>query len=409
MTERSDAYKGESKTNKVLKTAGLTLAAAMIFLFGFGMGNGSVSFGASTPEANKSLSSDLNYASVEQIYDLLRNNYDGKLDEAKLIDGLKAGLAKATGDPYTTYFNTEEAQKFEDQLQGAFTGIGAELGKDDNGSLMIVAPIEGSPASKAGIRSKDIIVSVDGASTVDMSIEEAIRRIRGPKDTEVTLRIVRNKSEDLSFKIVRDEIKIPSVKWEMVDSKIGKISISQFGMETYDLMLQAADELKDKGATKILLDLRDNPGGELNSSIDIASLWLPAGKTILQEKRGGIVTKTHISKTEGDPVFKDMPTVVLINEGSASASEIVAGALHDNNVATLYGQKSYGKGSVQEIHKLPRGAEIKITVARWYTPAGQNIDKKGIKPDKEVKISDEDYENKKDPQKDAALEFLRTK
>lgn len=401
-----DSAEGGSKTRGILKAVALTGGAALIFLLGLGVGNGNIMFGATVQESNKKLSKDLDYASVERVYDLIRNNYDGQLDQAKLVDGMKEGLAAAVGDPYTQYLGKEAAQKFEEQLTGSFTGIGAELGKDDENNLIIVSPINGFPAEKAGLRPQDIIAAINGESTVDMKIEEAVSKIRGPKDTEVTLRIVRGKSEDLTFKIVRADIKIPSVKWEVVDGNVGVISISQFGPDTYDLMVTAASELKAKGATKILLDLRGNPGGRLDSSIDISEMWVPNGKLILQERRGGLVTKSHVSKLSGEPVFNGMPTVVLINEGSASASEIVAGALRDNNVATLYGQKSYGKGSVQEIYPLAGGSEVKITVARWYRPNGQNIDKKGIAPDKEIKMTEDDYKNDKDPQKDAALEFL---
>jgi carboxyl-terminal processing protease len=402
--------RGGSKTKVILKTISLTAGAALIFLFGMGVGNGSVGLGlgANVGASNKHLPEDLNYASVERVYDLVRANYDGKLDEAKLLEGLKKGLTSAAGDPYTQYFDPARAQKFQEQLDGSYTGIGAELGKDDQENLIIVSPISGFPASKAGLRPQDVIASINNESTSDMAIEDAITKIRGPKNTEVTLRIIRNKSEDLTIKIVRDDIKLPSVKWEVKDD-IGMISISQFSRDTYELMTNAAIDVKSKGAKKILLDLRGNPGGELNNSISISEMWVPNGKLVLQQKRGGLVTKSHISDISGDPIFKDMPTAVLIDEGSASASEIVAGALQDNKLATLYGQKSYGKGSVQEVSTLPGGGEVKITVARWYTPSGLNIDKKGITPDKEIKMTEDDYKNKRDPQKDAALEFLRTK
>jgi carboxyl-terminal processing protease len=373
-----------------------------------GVGNGKVMFGSSaTNTANKDLPADLDYATVEQIYDLLKTNYDGQLDQNKLIDGLKSGLAKATGDPYTQYFNPTDAKAFNNELNGSFTGIGAQLGQNESGNIQIVSPIDGFPASKAGLRPQDLIVSIDGKSTSEMTIDEAVSKIRGPKDTKVTLRIMRNKTEDLSFTITRADIKLPSVKSEIINDNVGYIQVSQFSEDTTGLMKQAATDLKAKGAKSILLDLRGNPGGLLTSAVDMSSLWLPEGKTVLQEKRGGVVVNTYNSTAKGDPAFKDMPTVVLVNAGSASAAEIVAGALRDNNVATVMGEKSYGKGSVQEIRDLPNGGEIKITVARWYRPNGQNIDKKGINPDKEVKMTDDDYKQNKDPQKDAAIDFLK--
>lgn len=407
MAEQPDSANNQ-RGSKIVKTLVGASAAVLVFMIGLGVGKGEVSFGSAATNTNKTLPADLNYASVEQLYDLIKTNYDGKLDQAKLLDGLKAGLAKATGDPYTQYFNEKEAEAFNDELNGSFSGIGAQLGENDSGQIIIVSPIDGFPASKAGLRPQDIVATIDGKTTADMTIDEAVSKIRGPKDTKVRLGILRSPSQDLEFTITRADIKIPSVKWEMLDGKVGSIQVNQFSEDTVELMKQAAGELKAQGARSVLLDLRSNPGGLLTAAIDMSDMWLPQGKTILQEKRGGVVSNTY-SSTSSDPVFKDMPTVVLINAGSASASEIVAGALRDNGVATIYGEKSYGKGSVQEIRGVPGGGEIKVTVARWYRPNGQNIDKKGIKPDKEIKLSEEDFKQKRDPQKDAALEYLRNR
>jgi carboxyl-terminal processing protease len=410
MSAQTDSANGAgrgSKNRGILKTAGLCVIILCVFLAGLGIGNGAITFGSAASSANKNLPDDLDYTSVEKVYDILKANYDGKLDQEKLLDGLKAGLTKASGDPYTQYFNPDETKEFDDELNGTFTGIGAELGQDDDGNLIIVSPIAGFPAEKAGLRPQDMIASIDGTTTNGMTIDEAINRIRGKKDTKVTLRIIRNKSEDLSFTITRDEIRTPSTKWEMVEGNVGLITVNRFSPDTMSLMNQAALELKDKGAKSILLDLRSNPGGLLDAAVDMANMWLPAGKTIVQEKRGGVVSQTYTS--DGGAVLRGLPTAILINSGSASASEIVAGALRDNGVATLYGEKSFGKGSVQQIIDLPNGSEVKITIARWYRPNGQNIDKKGIKPDHEVKMTEDDYKQKRDPQKDAALEYLRSK
>ena len=398
------ASKHGFKSSKVFKTAGLALAALLIFICGVGVGNGSIFLSSQTESANKGLPENLSYSSIEQVYDLLKANYDGKLDETKILDGIKKGLAESTGDPYTMYFSKSEAKAFNDQLNGSFTGIGAELGEDSDSNLIIVSPISGFPAEKAGLRPQDIIVSINGTSTSGMTIDKAVSLIRGKKDTKVTLRILRNKSEDLNFTITRADITVPSVKWAM-DGNVGVITVSQFSEDTTSLMNQAGIELKDKGAKSILLDLRGNPGGLLTAAVSMSEMWLPKGKTIVQEKRGGVVTDTYAA--QGGGLFNGMPTAILVDSGSASASEIVTGALRDNDAATVFGEKSYGKGSVQEIHNLPNDTEIKITVARWYRPNGQNIDKKGIKPDHEVKMTEDDYKQKRDPQKDAALEFLR--
>lgn len=394
---------GQKKPKKLLTVVCLFGLTVLVLFVGINIGNGTISLTRVT-NANKDLPADLDYSSVEQIYDLLRRNYDGKLDESKLLDGLKKGLAEASGDPYTQYFDKKESKEFDEQINGSFSGIGAQLGKDDQGNLIVVAPIDGFPASKAGLRAKDIIASIDGTTTNGMGIDEAVHKIRGEKGTKVTLRIIRNASEDLSFTITREDIQIPSVKWEMLEDNIGYIQVTQFGYDTTELMNKATGELKNKGAKRIVLDLRDNPGGLLPVAVDMASLWLPQDKVVLTEKRGGLTTKEY--KSTGTALLQGMPTVVLINAGSASASEIVAGALKDNNVATLMGEKSYGKGSVQDLIGRPNGEKVKITIARWQRPNGQNIDKKGISPDTEVKMSEDDYKQDRDPQKARAIEYL---
>jgi carboxyl-terminal processing protease len=396
-----------SASKKIFKLLSIGILVGAVFLTGIGIGNGAIRLSDTPNNNNKSLPEDLDYASVERLYDLLKANYDGKLDEQALLDGLKSGLAQATGDPYTQYFNPKEAEEFNAELSGSFTGIGAELGQDDDGNLIIVAPIEGFPASKAGLRAQDLIVSIDDDSTNGMTINEAVTRIRGPKDTKVTLKVLRNKSQDLSFTITRADIKMPSVEWEVLDGKIGYIKINQFSDDTGTLTSRAAQEFLSAGVKGVLLDMRDNPGGRLDAAVKVSGLWLPAGKTVLQEKQGGVVVDTYTAS--GDAVLQDLPTVVLVNKGSASASEIVAGALRDNNVATLYGEKTYGKGSVQKISPLAGGGEVKVTVARWYRPNGENIDKKGIKPDKEITLSDEDLKAERDPQKDEAIKYLQSR
>lgn len=393
-----------AKKGLVGRIASYVLVGALIFVLGIGVGNGQIGLNQGS-NANKDLPADLDYSSVEDLYDALKKDYDGDLDAQKLLDGIKAGLANAAGDPYTVYLNSDEAKEFQEQLSGTFSGIGAELGQDEQDNLIVVSPIEGFPAEKAGLRPQDIIMSINGESTAGMSIDQAVSKIRGPKDTEVELRILRNKNEDLTIKIVRDNITIDSVKSEILDGNIGYIQISQFGEDTSALTEAAAKEFKQKGVKAVVLDLRGNPGGLLDASVDVASLWLPKGETVLQQKRGDKVVGT--AHASGNNILAGIPTAVLINEGSASASEIVAGALKDHKAATLFGTTTYGKGSVQELKRFAGGSELKVTVARWYTPNGQNIDKTGISPDTEVVVSEEDYAAKRDPQKDAALQFVK--
>ncbi len=374
-----------------------------VLFVGINIGNGTISL--TTPvQSNKQLSEKLDYSEVNNLYNLLRTNYDGTLSEEKLIDGLKEGLIKASGDPYTEYFNAKEAKEFNEQLSGTFSGIGAQLGKDDQDTIIVVAPISGYPAEKAGMRAKDAIVSINGTSTTGMSIDEAVSKIRGPKDTDVKLEIIRNGTERKELTITRQDIKIPSVEHEILPGDIGYIQITQFWDDTASLVNKAVDEFKQANVKSVIVDLRSNPGGSLDAAVNVANIWLPQGKTILQEKRDKKVVQTYTAT--GSASLLNTPTVVLINEGSASASEIVAGALKDNKAATLIGVKSYGKGSVQKIIPLGNGGELKVTVARWFRPNGQNIDKKGINPDKEIKLSDEDYASGNDKQKDAAIQFL---
>lgn len=378
--------------------------AAVIFGVGMGVGNGRITLG-SRKSVQSDLPENLNYSSVEQVYDLLKLDYDGKLDTDKLLDGLKTGLAQASGDDYTEYFNPEQAKELEADLDGTFTGIGAELNKEKN-MIVVMSPLSGYPAEKAGLKAKDVIVKINDESTQDMTLAEAVKKIRGEAGTVVKLAVVRN-DQQLDLEIKREKITIPSVKHEMLASNIGYLQIRQFNNDTAKLAENAASDLKQKGAQRIILDLRGNGGGVLDTAVDITSLWLPKGKTVLTERRDGVIVETFTSK--GLAVLSGMPTVVLIDGGSASASEIVAGALKDNNVATLIGTKSYGKGSVQSLDKLLNGGILKVTVARWFTPNGRNIDKEGIEPDQKVERSDDDFKNQKDPPKDAAINFLKDK
>lgn len=403
--ETTDSGQKQSYLRRVIIIGGATFGAVVIFALGIAVGNGQISFSSASSQ-NKALPAQLDYRTVNQLYSAIRENYDGKLTEQQLLDGIKTGLAQATGDPYTEYFNKEDAKEFNQQLEGSFTGIGAELGQDEDKNLIVVAPIDGFPADKAGVRAKDAIVSIDGKSTSGMSIDDAVKKIRGESGTKVTLELVRDRKETLKLTITRAEIKVPSVEWSVTDDNIGYLKITQFSDDTTTLATQAAQEFRAKNVKGVVLDMRDNPGGLLNSAVDVSSLWLPRGTTVLQEKRDGKVIRTY--SATGNDILKGIKTTVLINGGSASASEITAGALLDNKAATLIGEKSYGKGSVQQIQPLPEGAEVKITIARWYRPNGQNIDKKGIEPTKKIVLTDDDYAHDRDPQKDAAVQELRS-
>lgn len=376
-----------------------------VFIGGYQYGRGAwvLPGGMQGVAANKGLPNSLDYNSVNNVYLALKQKYDGKLDEAKLVSGMKKGLVEAAGDPYTTYMDTEEAKSFDEQLSGSFSGIGAELGKKDN-NIEVISPIAGFPAEKAGIKSKDIIVSIDGQDATGLNVDEAVKRIRGEKGTTVKLGIVRD-GQLQEVSIVRDTITIPSVEYKILDGNIGYIKISRFGEDTASLVEKAAQEFKAKNVNGIILDMRNDPGGYLNAAVDVSSQWLKPGQTILQEKRDGKVEKSFKAETTGQLV--GVPTVVLINGGSASASEITAGALKDNNAATIIGTTSYGKGSVQDVNRFQAGDMIKVTIARWFTPNDKNIDKAGIEPNIKVELSADDIKNSVDAQLNAAIAKLQ--
>jgi carboxyl-terminal processing protease len=352
---------------------------------------------------NKGAPGKLDFSTVQSVYDKLRQEYDGQLDAQKLIDGAKKGLVDAAGDPYTVYFTEAEAKQFLGDLEGKFTGIGAELDKRNN-QLVIVSTLDDSPARKAGLLASDAIAKVNDEDTTSWSVDQAVSKIRGDKGTTVKLSIVRNNQlQDIS--IVRDEIVNPSVTSSVGDDNVGYMRISRFAEgDTVALATKAAEQFKEKGVKGVVLDLRGNGGGYLTAAQDISSLWLK-DKVIVQERRGTVVQDTL--RSGDNPVLEGVPTVVLVDGGSASASEIVAGALHDNGAAKLVGIKTFGKGSVQNIVHMPGGGELKVTIAKWYTPAGKNINKEGISPDVNIAISDDDLKNGRDPQKDKALQLVK--
>ena len=396
----------KSKRRKLGKGFLKILIVLLIFGGGFAAGRGDIHWHSTQSGLNTSAPDRLNYSSVNQVYDLLKKNFDGSLSQKQLLDGLKAGLVEATGDPYSEYFNQAQAKQFNDQLAGSFTGIGAELGKDSDGNIIVIAPLSGYPAEKAGLKSRDIIAAVNKQSTSGQSIDSVVQKIRGPADTDVTLTIVRGGANPFDVKITRAKITVASVKYN-IDGAIGYLKISQFGQDSYRLTRAAAQDFKAKGVKAVVLDLRGDPGGYLDSAVDISSLWLEQGKTVVQERRAAKVVDTEYAT--GINTLKGLPTVVLIDGGSASASEITAGALHDNSVAILVGAKSFGKGSVQQVINLSDGSELKVTTAHWYTPNGKNIDKQGINPDVTVSLSDSDVSAGKDPQKDKAYQILQQK
>lgn len=378
------------------------VAVVLIFMLGINIGNGNIAL--HHPHSfNGQLPKQLDYASVNQVYRSLVDNYNGQLTESQLIDGLKHGLAQSTGDPYTEYFTPAEAKQFNDQLNNQFSGIGAELGADKNGNLQVIAPIADAPAAKAGLKAQDLITAINGKSTTGMSVDDAVNMIRGRAGTKVTLQILRNHTQTLTLTITRQNITVPSVTTKILKGNIGYMQITTFGNDTSKLAQAAADKFTSQHVKGVILDLRDNPGGLVNDAVNVSSLWLKEGQTVVTT-RG--TTGDQTTTALGGDKLHGLPTVVLIDGGSASASEITTGALHDNGDAYVIGQKSYGKGVEQSLINFGDGSQLKVTVASWYRPDGQNINHRGITPDKTVKLTDSDIKTGNDVQLQAAENYL---
>ncbi|MFW5888541.1 MAG: S41 family peptidase, partial [Patescibacteria group bacterium] len=341
-----------------------------------------------------------------EVWDALHEKYvdKDKINDKELFYGSIEGMVRAMNDPYSVFMDPREAEDFQKSLnETSFEGIGAEISIRDN-VLTVVSPLEGTPADKAGLRPGDKILSIDGTSTANMNLDEAVQKIRGEKETEVVLTILRESfQEPQDISIVRGEIVVKSVRTKMEDD-IFIIEITNFKNDTFDLFNQAVKEAEEKDPKGIVLDLRNNPGGYLQGAVEIASEWVEDGNIVIEEFAGG---KKEEYEAKGLARLKDFNSVVLINNGSASASEIVAGALQDHKEAIILGEKSFGKGSVQSLEDFENKSSIKITVAKWLTPSGDTIEEKGIEPDIKVEMSQKDYDQVKDPQLDKALELLR--
>jgi carboxyl-terminal processing protease len=339
----------------------------------------------------------IDLSSVQKTYQELIANYDGKLDTQKLIYGANRGLVEAAGDPHTAYMDPDETKEFDKSLSGQIGGgIGAEIGLRSN-KPTIIKPLENSPAQKAGIKAGEAIVKVNDEASSDWSVEKVVSKIRGEVGTSVKLTLLSDgKTREVS--VVRQNIASPAVESE-IDGEIGILKVNRFGDDTVSLSRKYASEFVEKGVKKVILDLRNNPGGTVGAAQGLLGIWLD-NQIAMTERRGSEIVKTL--RTTGTPILGNMKTVVLINGNSASASEITAGALREYGKATLVGQKSYGKGSVQIVLGLPGGSQMKVTEARWYTPKGKNIDKTGIEPDVKVDLSSDDVNNNVDPQMDKA-------
>lgn len=370
------------------------LAVAGIGYVAGGLNNGTLFSNVGTLLGHE----DINLASVQETYQALSANFDGKLDKQKLIEGANRGLVEAAGDQYTVFMNKQESSEFNNALSGNIGGgIGIEVAMRNNVPT-VVRVLQNNPAEKAGLALNDVIIKVNGESTQGKTLNDVVTSIRGEVGTTVKLTVVRDGAEK-EFNITREQVNNPSAYGEIKDG-VGVMTITRFDDQTGSLARAVASDFKAKGVKGVILDLRGNGGGYVSAAQAVAGIWLDK-QLVTSERTNGKVTEEL--KSTGTPILSGLKTVVLVNGSSASASEIVAGALHDHKVATLIGEKTFGKGSVQKLINLSDGATLKVTVARWYTPAGVNISEKGITPDTIVERTADDSNANRDPQLDAAL------
>ncbi|MDP2856205.1 MAG: S41 family peptidase, partial [bacterium] len=393
----------------IIILAGLTLLTG-VFIVGVNIGKKyypSINLVRGVKNLETDKPADVDFSLFWDAWRLIQNDYvkSDALNKQAMVYGAVRGLLSSLGDPYSTFFDPKEAEKFSANVTGSFSGIGIEIGVK-KGILTIISPIEGTPAWEAGLKPGDQIVEIDGKESLSMSSEEAVDLIRGPKDTEVKLTIFRSNFEKpQEFTIKRDTISVPSIKTEFIQDNIAHITLSGFSDNTNYEFYRAVLEALVKKSPAVILDLRNNPGGYLEVSVDIAGWFLKRGDVVVRESVKGEDETVFLAS--GNQALLNTPVVILVNEGSASASEILAGALRDNRRIKIVGQKTFGKGSVQEVEDMPDNSMIKLTIAEWLTPNGLSLNGNGLEPDYKVGLTDEDYENDKDPQLNKALEVVQ--
>lgn len=380
----------------------------IIFGIGFSFGN---SYGVSSVHCQVCKPEQVNFSLFWEAWNTLKENYvdPEKFNEQKAIYGAISGMVSSLGDPYTSFFSPEENKKFMEEVNGSFEGVGMEVGVK-NKQLKVVSPLDGTPAQKAGLKAGDLIVKIDNKDTTNFTVDEAVSLIKGPHGTEVTLTIFREGwSATKDFKIIRERISVPTVKWELKDNDIAYIKLMQFSETADNDFRKAAAEILKSPAKSIIFDLRNNPGGLLGVAQSISGWFVKNGSTVVSEDFGQ-KGEQNVLKASGGAQLAKYPITILINEGSASAAEILAAAIKENRSdVQIIGQKSYGKGSVQQMERLSDESSLKITIAKWLTPNGNTINEVGIEPDIKIEITDDDFEKGKDPQLDKAIEIIKQK
>ncbi len=401
---------------------GFGAVVVLVAVFGLGLYTGvaerisnTVSAQSTTYITSGKAPSGIDESQLWRVWSLLDQQYvpshsSSTIPTAKeRLYGAIEGLAASYGDPYTVFMPPADAQIFQDDIKGEFGGVGMELGTKE-GKVVVVSPLKDSPAEKAGMRSGDRVLAVDGKSTEGMAVDGAVKIIRGKKGTTVKLTIGRaGETKPIEVSIVRDTISIPIIKSYHTQDGIFVIELYSFSANSVDLFRQALRDFFISGDTKLILDLRGNPGGYLEAAVEMASFYLPVGETIVSEDFKG-KREAVVHRSLGYNVFqnKKLSMAILVDQGSASASEILAGALQQHNVAKLIGTRTFGKGSVQQLIDVGDGAQLKVTIARWLTPNGKSISDGGLTPDIQKERTIEDVKAGKDPQKDAAVLWLIT-
>lgn len=338
----------------------------------------------------------------------LEKNFVGDVDYQKMLYGAIKGMSQSLGDPYTVYLDPNEAKDFSEEIEGSFSGIGIEVGVK-NKELVVISAVSGTPAERSGLKPKDKILKIDGKDTSEMSFDEAVRNIRGPEGTEVTLLIQRGDSDSKEYKIKREIIKVESVKLEYKDTNAGKVAyirILQFNEDVVDRFNKVVDDILISQPEGIILDLRGNSGGYFDKSLDVASEFFDGGVITIEQFKNG-KKKEHNATGKGR--LTNQKLIVLIDEGSASASEIVAGAIKDRSRGKIVGVKSFGKGLVQSVIKFDNDLNkgiLKITTSKWLTPKEKSINNEGIEPDVKKELTEDDFNNFRDPQLDEALKII---
>ena len=390
--------------NKPWKTIVWTVVCVALMVFGYILGAS-----GRTEQVHPSTGADL--TSFWETWEMMETTFVNTTGEElpteeERVWGAIEGLVDSYGDPHSDFLPPTEAELFTEETLGNFGGVGMEIDANEFG-IVVVAPLKGTPAEQAGLRTGDVIAGVDGASTGDFSVDDAVSRIRGEIGTEVVLTIYRPETDEIfDVAITRANIEIPNVETELRSDGIFVIRVFNFSGTIVDQFRTSIREFSSSGSKKLIIDLRNNPGGFLDAAVDISSWFLPLGKVVVREVSG---TSELIHRSKGyDVISDDTDVVILIDGGSASASELLAGALQESGVATLVGEQTFGKGSVQQIITIDDDTLLKLTIAKWLTPSGYSISENGLEPDIIVPFTIEDFENGVDPQMDAAVELLRS-